>query len=143
MEEAGVALDVDSISALMSDSSRDSFLRFRAALALGQLGDESAITVLQHALVDPEVHVRAGAAAALRYLPRNDSASPLCRTAMYDVDEVPRHNAVLALGTIETFEATTCLETVIANELETAKVREFAKVVLEQHLERMNEPSDR
>ena len=143
MEEAGVTLDVESISARMSDRDQDPWLRWRAALALGQLGAESAIPSLLRALVDPEVMVRAGAAAALKYLPRRDLASPLCKTAMYDVDEAPRHNAVLALGMIKSGEAISCLETVIADEEETAKIREFAAVVLGQHLERLNDLSDR
>lgn len=143
MEEAGVDLDVDSIVAVMADSGQDPQLRWRAALALGQLGDESAIPALLSALADSEVVVRAGAAAALKYLPKDYLVSPLCQTATNDVDEAPRHNAVLAIGMIKSQEATDCLVAVTANERETVKVREFAAVVLEQQLEERENPSDR
>jgi len=134
MEEAGVRTELDSIAAVLSDPEQDVRLRWKAALALGQLCNDRATPMLLHALQDSEKFVRLGAAEALYFMPSPQLAKPLCRTAMTDPNTEPRHAAVRALSAIKSVEATDCLFAVVGNEQEKVPVRALATMLIRQQI---------
>lgn len=91
---------------------QDNYMRYRAANALGNIGNKQAIDELNTALEDDDPHVRLGAAAALTKL-GDDEAIELLITALKDEDENIRYFAVSNLRGTGDPRATEALITVL------------------------------
>ncbi len=91
--EATAALAV----AALSDA--DDSVREEAVHALGEMGEETGVPVLEHALKDPDARVREAAIDAFVNLGGDDSARALA-VALSDRDAAIRAEAVKALGEI-------------------------------------------
>jgi hypothetical protein len=99
------------ISAL---SHRDVEVRYRAAMALGELGDPAAVEALSRALKDENSGVRWEAAEALGKV--GDPATGVLAVAMQDEDDDIRWRAAIALGEIGNEEAIEALVGALSDE---------------------------
>jgi HEAT repeat protein len=74
-------------------------VRYRAAEALGKIGDERALKSLENAICDEKDHVRYMAAKGLGFFARQSSVDPLARR-LEDDNEYVRKRAAISLGSI-------------------------------------------
>jgi len=99
--------DVEGLIGALEDS--DAGVRWKAAYALGEIGDERAIEPLIEALKDSDEYVRGGAAHALGKIGDKRAVEPLIE-ALKDSDEYVRKGAAHALGKIAINEAQSLLQ---------------------------------
>lgn len=116
--------------ARLKDLTEDSVVRFYAAEALGEIGDESAVEPLIAALLDEDEHVRWRAAGSLGLLGDERAVEPLI-AALQDEDAFVRKVAAGSLGDIGDERALGPLIDVLDNPDEARLVRDGAAGALE------------
>ena len=97
IEELKARGDVEGLIGALEDS--DEYVRWKAAYALGEIGDERAVEPLIEALKDSDEYVRWGAASALGKIGDKRAVEPLIE-ALKDSNEYVRKGTAHALGKI-------------------------------------------